>query len=123
MQACMAKANLQKKVKPLPQPLLLGFVDVHSGSSDAILTPGGIGQLTGKELKFDKGNAAEGIFLVDSAGMTTQVNMIAICTDKKLLFSIPQGLGAGLYSIEVRKGYGTQSAIRTGKLEKLVEVA
>ncbi|MFN0048638.1 MAG: DUF4469 domain-containing protein [Cytophagales bacterium] len=87
------------------------------------LTPGGIGQVIGEELKFNTANVAEGIFFVDAAGVATKVAILATRTEEKLMFSIPATLPVGTYTKEVKRGYGNGAAIKTGSLLDTLAVA
>jgi len=119
----MANANVQKVQKAQRSPVLIEFLDINSQSINSQLTPGGIGKLVGKDLKFLIANAKEGIFLVDDLGNETQVLTLASHTKGTLLFIIPSSLIAGNYTIEVRKGYGNDMKIRCGKLGYLLQVS
>lgn len=66
--------------------------------------------------------AEEGIYLTHETGTETKVTELAIRTEGKLLFTIPAGLVTGGYHIEVRKGYGKAAAIRTGVLNKQLQI-
>jgi hypothetical protein len=103
--------------------VLQEFTDINTGTTNSILTPGGIGQLIGSELKFDPANVTEGLYLVNEAGGETKITILATRTEGKMVFSIPTGLAAGSYSMEVRKGYGTTAALRIGTLNDALQVA
>jgi hypothetical protein len=118
----MASATLEKVLQSQPSPTLIEYFDVNTQTANSKLTPNGIGQISGEELKFDPANAAEGIFIVSSSGTATKVVVIASRTEGKLVFSIPAGLAAGNYTLEVRRGYGNAATIRTGTLTDTVHV-
>ena len=118
----MQEAKVEKISSGIPSPDLQEFLDVKSGTTNSTLTPGSIGQLAGNDLKFNPANAEEGIYLTNETGTETKVTELAIRTEKRLLFTIPSGLVAGGYQIEVRKGYGKMATIRTGVLHKQLEI-
>ena len=107
----------------MPTPVLIEFMDINSQTANSKLTPGGIGQVIGEELKFNPANAAEVIFIIDNAGSASKVAVIATRTEGKLMFSIPSSLAAGNYTLEVRRGYGNSAAIRVGTLLDTLQVA
>lgn len=118
----MQAAKVEKIASGIPAPDLQEFLNVKSGTTNDMLTPGSIGQLVGSELKFNPENAEEGIYLTHEAGTETKVTELAIRTEGKLLFTIPAGLATGGYQIEVRKGYGKTASIRTGVLHKQLQI-
>ena len=116
-------AAVEKTTQPTPGPALVQFTDVNSQNTNSILTPGGIGQLVGEELKFNPDNIVEGIYFVAADGTSTKVDIMASRTEGKLVFSIPPVLIVGSYTLEVRKGYGTTGAtLRSGSLQETLQV-
>ena len=118
----MDEAKVEKLSGYHPSPELLEFTDINTQTINTLITPGGIGKITGSELKFNPANPLEGLFLVDSAGAATQVSIFATRTEGTLMFSIPSTLGIGSYTPEVRKGYGANASLRTGVLNEPVTV-
>jgi hypothetical protein len=118
----MAAASVEKITQTAPNPSLIDFLDINTQISNSKLTPGGIGQIIGSELKFDVSKLTEGIFFVDATGVSTKVSVIASRTDGKLMFGIPSGLAVGNYTLEVRKGYGVAGNIRVGTLNDTLQV-
>ena len=118
----MANATLEKVLQSQPSPTLIEYFDVNSQTANAKLTPGGIGQVVGEELKFDPANAAEGIFLIDTGGTETKIAILATRTEGKLVFSVPTGLAPGNYTLEVRRGYGNAATIRKGALNDALQI-
>lgn len=117
-------ARVEKVTQPTAAPALIQFTDVNTQNTNSILTPGGIAQVVGEELKFNPENPAEGIYFVDANGRATKVDVIASRTEGKLVFSIPSTLSTGSYTLEVRKGYGyTNIVVRTGSLQDALQVS
>lgn len=112
----MDEAQVEKITGYKPSPELLDFMDINTQTVNSLLTAGGLGRIVGSELKFNPDNPLEGLFLVNSAGLETKVNVFATRTEGTLLFSIPTPLAAGTYTPEVRKGYGATASLRTGVL-------
>ncbi|MDN3676279.1 DNA-binding domain-containing protein [Flavobacterium paronense] len=113
----MNEARVEKITVPTAAPALIAFTDVTSQTTNSILTPGGIGQIVGEELKFNPANVTEGIFFIASDGTVTPATIIASRTEGKIVFSVP-ALPAGNYTLEVRKGYGsTNIVVRSGALQ------
>jgi len=118
----MEEAKVEKLSGYHPSPELLEFTDINTQTINSLITPGGIGKITGSELKFNPANPLEGLFLVDSAGSANQVTVFATRTEGTLMFSIPSTLAVGSYTPEVRKGYGATASLRTGVLTESLTV-
>jgi DNA-binding domain/Domain of unknown function (DUF4469) with IG-like fold len=115
-------AKVEKIVQPISIPTLIEYTDINSGTTNSIVTPGGIGQIMGEELKYNPTNASEGIFFIAADGTATKVSIVARRTLGRLIFSIPT-LAIGNYHLEVRKGYGTSTIVlRTGILQDELQV-
>lgn len=120
----MSFAVAEKTTQPIAAPALIEFSDVNTQTTNSILTPGGIGQIIGEELKFNPSNALEGIYFIASDNTATKVTVMASRTEGKLVFSIPTTLTTGNYTLEVRKGYGTSApVVRSGSLLDTLQVA
>jgi len=119
----MQAVTVEKQSQPVISPYILQYEDVNSATFNTVLTKGGIGIITGEELKFDPTNTDEGIFFVNAAGAATKVAVIANRTASKLTFSVPTTLAAGAYTLEVRKAYTAAKTIRTGALSEKLTVA
>lgn len=118
----MQQAQVEKISGGQPSPVILEFLDINTQTVNSKLTPGGIAQVVGEELKFNPANAAEGVFLVDDDKAETKIAVIANRTEGKLVFAIPTNLSAGAYTLEVRRGYGNNASIRTGVLTDSLQV-
>lgn len=118
----MEDAQVEKITGYQPSPELLEFMDINTQTANSLLTPGGLGRITGSELKFNPANPLEGLFFVNSTGAETKVSVFATRTEGTLLFSIPATIGVGSYTPEVRKGYGQTANLRTGVLNDTITV-
>lgn len=119
----MRNAAVEKVTTSLPSPEITEFVDFNSGESNAVLTPGGIGRVSGEELKFDQSQSDEGIFFVATDGSETRVEIIASLTEGQVMFQIPNTLTAGDYTLRIRRAYTSSRTIRTGQLDGNLTVA
>ncbi|MEW5956407.1 MAG: DNA-binding domain-containing protein [Chloroflexota bacterium] len=121
--AIRERAQAQKELAGRIQPELLEYTDWSSGQHDSTLTPGGLGQLIGKGLKFDPGQPGHGLFFIAVAdGRAAPATVVSHNTDGQLTFLVPAGLAAGDYTVEVRSTMG-QGPLRTGSLEAILTVS
>jgi hypothetical protein len=119
----MIQLPVSKIKKELTCPVLVAFKDVQTQTIDNCITPGGIGIITGKNLKFNAENSNEGIFLIDSENRKTQVTCIASKTQGKILFSIPSALSSGNYTLQVKTSFDKLGInIRKGELATTIKV-
>ena len=107
----------------MPSPVILEFLNVNTNTVNSLVTPGGIGQIVGEELKFNPQNAQEGVFFISSAGVETKTTVFATRTSGKLVFNIPAALAVGNYTLEVRRAYTKENLIRKGILSETLRVA
>lgn len=119
----MAEAKVEKVTGYQPSPELLEYFDINTQTNGSMVTPHGIGRIIGSELKFNANNDAEGLFFIAANGTETKVTVFATRSEGLLLFNIPDGLTAGSYSLELRKGYGAAANIRKGVLNDALTVA
>lgn len=80
-----------EKVTWLPHaPNLKQYRDITSGSVDTVITSGGIGQLSGCELSFDRMDTEQGLFIAaDELAEPLPVTLLAKATDKEIVFQTP----------------------------------
>jgi hypothetical protein len=122
LQQKMGTASLEKMGSSIVSPDIVDFNDVRTNSHTQA-SKGGIGVITGSELKFNPANATEGIFFVNNAtNAETKVTEVAQRTEGKLMFMIPSTLVAGSYYVEVRKAYTSSNAIRSDAFEQNLTV-
>jgi hypothetical protein len=83
-------------------PLLAWCEDVASGTTDSLLTPGGIARLRGRRLRFDPGDADQGVFLIPEGEVGgTRALQLAQNKPAELVFLVP-ALAPGRYTVAVR---------------------
>ena len=119
----MAKATVEKIVGTDAVPHIISFVNENTGALNATITPGGIGQTKGEQLKF--GNAdTEGPFFVNLAtNVATRATVVPKRFEGELMFLCPN-LPPGQYRHEVRRLYGmNKDQMRIGHLNVILTVA
>jgi hypothetical protein len=119
----MRAARPEKILQPMPSPVILEFLNLNTNTVNSVLTPGGIGQIIGEELKFNPDNLQDGVFFIKSDGSETKATVFATRTLGKLVFNIPTALTAGNYTLEVRRAYTKDNVIRKGTLPEVLTVA
>jgi hypothetical protein len=119
----LQNVTVEKLKSSRPSPTLSEFTNVNTNTVDSILTPGGIGQIVGEELKFNPENPQEGVFFIKEDGEETKAAVFQTRTTGKLVFIIPASLTAGRYTIEVRRAYTKDNELRKGALHVPVTVA
>jgi hypothetical protein len=115
------QATKQEAVKPMPN--LLEYTDLNSGERNSVLTPGGMGQVVGHRLKFDPADANQGVFFVAEGGGATKVDVVGRNKPGDLMFTVPAGLAAGDYTLEVRATIRGSEDVRTGALGATLTVS
>lgn len=119
----MREATGERNIAPAPLPTVSSYYDYARSTTNKWLTPGNIGKINGKQLKFEKSGKAEGIFFIRKDNQSeTRVATLSTHTDGKLMFLIPTELASGNYTLEVRRSYTSASDIRIGRLNKTLTV-
>jgi len=121
-QTLRKKASLERLPPPDTAPNPVMFHDVTSGTDNGPLTPGGIGAASGNRLKFHPENLDEGVYFRPVSGPETRVDHVQTNYPKKLVFQIPATLIPGPYRLEVRARHRPSSDLRTGLLQKQLQV-
>jgi hypothetical protein len=105
-----------------PQPLIVAVKDTLSGSTNDIITPGGVIQVLGSRLKVDEENILNGVFLIDEYGTETKLPVIVENKPARIIVMLPVTLAAGNYFLEARTTFtysGKESkTLRVGRLHK-----
>jgi hypothetical protein len=105
-----------------PHPRPKSFFDVSSQAYDSVLTPGGMGNIIGRWLRFDAKDPEQGIFLIAEADKSeTRVEVVGKNTLRELFFTIPE-LAPGDYRLAVRARVSGGSTLRDGLLEPILTV-
>ncbi len=103
-----------------PQPLR--FIDVLSGEIDSVITPGGVGNLTGRRLKFDAGDPEQGVFFTGDDNTAHRAETMVKNLPAESIFIIPT-LAAGNYTLEVRAILSNNTQVRSGALRHTLTVS
>lgn len=94
-------------------PHLVAYFDVNSGSYDSLITPGGLGRLTGYRLKFDPTDPEQGIFFTNGS-ISTRVEVVGKNKPRELMFLVPASLDPGSYTLLVQAA--VNGKLRQGEL-------
>jgi hypothetical protein len=122
--AIRERAQVQKQEATKPRPNPLTYLDANTNESNTVLTPGGMGCLSGHRLKFDPDDINQGIFLthLNNGNTPVRVEVVGKNSPSELMFMVPAGLPAGDYSLTVQAVFG-QDGARAGMLEAVLTVA
>ncbi len=115
--------QVQKLEATSPSPNPTQYLDTNSGQSNTILTPGGMGHITGYRLKFDPADPNQGIFLTDTTNGNTPVRVEVVGKNlpSELMFLVPDTLTPGEYLLSVSALFG-QNDVRAGTLKERLNV-
>ncbi len=116
--------KVEKVKSSIPMPVLKACYDHWSQTYNDVITPRGSVDITGEQLKIgDLDDPEQGIFLIDSKQAATRIDRVAQNMPKKLVFSVPDTLKKGDYTLEVRTLMKGTNKLRTGKLNQTLVVA
>ncbi len=116
------RASAEQVTAVFPEPQLLRFTDVLSGEMDSVITPGSVGSLIGRLLKFDPGDPQQGVFFVAADGTDHKVETMVKNLPAESIFIMPT-LAAGNYGLEVRALLKGNTEIRAGALRHTLTVS
>ncbi|MBN1516485.1 DUF4469 domain-containing protein [Candidatus Sumerlaeota bacterium] len=115
-------AQVMKVEFAKPMPTLVEYADLGSGETNGTVTPGNIGTLNGRRLKFNPNKSDEGIFfLAVSSGAGIKVPAAQKNRPTQLIFVIP-AVPPGDYYLEVRARQRDGAELRTGRLDATLTV-
>ena len=121
-----AKVKCEKTESASTDPYITEVTDIVSGKINGALTKGGVVQLTGSRLRFDRKDEAQGIFFVPETGAAVRASVIAENKPARLMAIIPSELAAGTYYVEVRTkdsgGGKPLKYVKTGRFAKPLTV-
>ena len=83
-----------------PQPSIVEVRDAVSGATNDVLTPGGVIQLWGSNLKIAGDNEANGLWFVPETGDAVKAEVVVTNKPSQLIAMIP-ALAAGNYTVRV----------------------
>lgn len=114
-QTLRTSAQMKKGEAQIVMPNPEAYFDFGNQSANRLLTPNNPGQLTGRRLKFDPEDDAQGVFFIASDGTETKASLVMRNKPAELMFMVPAGLAAGEYTLEVRTSL-KQHGRRIGRL-------
>jgi hypothetical protein len=109
----LGPVKVEKVSAVKPMPVLQVFKDITTGGNEK-LTPGGVAQINGTNLKFDEKDEKQGIFIIAANGTATKVTMLVKVKPSEVIFVIPGGLAPGTYALSVRSAIAKSKDIREG---------
>lgn len=116
------KASMEKIKSTQRKPDIYEIYDFGSDSKNEHLSINDMVRIKGDNLKFDKSQADEGIFIINSNGNETKINYRDEPTATKLQFIMPEVDGEpGSVEIEIRTRYNTNT-MRNGKTDLKLNV-
>jgi hypothetical protein len=126
-QGKLLKAALRERSKVIrvksrqAAPRLLVFTDFETEEQNATVTPGGMAQVVGDWLKFDRSDPRQGIFFIPEAGDRRRVPVVGYNKPGKLMFVAPADLAPAEYSLVVWAAFG-DGELRSGTLDAVLTV-
>ena len=99
-------------------PLISTYFDIESGTKNERLTPGELGRISGKRLKFDATDEAQRVFFINAQNKAVKVSKLAECQPSKIIFKVPEKLASGAYSLEVRTDRGKIGVLSSAPVVK-----
>lgn len=111
------EGSVRKVETNLPSPAPREYLDMGSGEKDGPMTPGSIGTVSGRRLKFDPGRQEEGLYLVPvDGGDEVKVEVVQRNMPAQIVFLVPPE-ASGAYYLEVRARPNRGTDLRTGRLD------
>ena len=123
------KAKPQKVAASMKQPQPQTVLNMHGENAKGILIPGEMAQIYGRDLKFDRADPRQGIFLLPveadnppkRAGAPIRIEQVGYNKGRKLVFIVPADLPAGTYLLEVCARIG-RNTLRCGQFPQALRV-
>jgi hypothetical protein len=117
-----AKLHKNETIKPAPAPL--EYVDLGSGEVNGVITPGNIGTVNGRRLRYNPDAPDEGVFFIPTSGdPETRITAFERNKPGQLVFLVPGALPGGSYYLEIRARMTNSTELRAGRLDGLLHVS
>jgi len=116
------RGQLEKQEASERAPKLKAVYDTTTGERNGIITPGGTTRLSGKNLSFDSGDNAQGVFFANN-GTLIKATLITTNKPSQLIVDAPATLSAGEWEVEVRAMLEGVTEVRSGRLKLPLVVA
>ena len=118
-----SKIPVNKVKSTTPMPTLEQVYDHWTQTSNDVITPRSSVDIQGINLKIgDPEDAQQGIFLADAKNAEVRIDRLSLNQPKKLVFSVPEGLKKGDYTLIVRTVMRGTKKIREGRLNQILVV-
>ncbi len=120
------KAVLEKEIRQPIMPLITKYKDAKSGQMNSTISPGSVGGISGKKLKFHTDRDDEGLYFepIGPGGHgppEIKASVFIRNSPSRLIFQIPENLQAETeYTITVRTRYTPNGSLRVGKLPEAI---
>ncbi|MDO5523770.1 MAG: DNA-binding domain-containing protein [Bacteroidia bacterium] len=110
-----SEVQMTKTETTAPQPTIVEVRDAVSGTANEVLTPGGVIQLWGSNLKIAGENEANGLWFVPETGDAVKADVLVTNKPSQLIAMIP-ALPAANYTVRVVTQYnGSGKGLKTPK--------
>lgn len=106
------KISLQKTTAVAPQPVILEVKDSVSGKTNEVLTPGGVAEIHGNNIKIAGDDASCGLWFVPSTGEALKAGVLVQNKPSAIIAMIPS-LPAGTYTVKVITQYSGGSLLKS----------
>jgi len=114
MRDAESQVAIEKTGTVIPQPTILEVKDSVSGKVNEQLTPGGVVELMGVNIKIVGENADCGLWFVPASGDAVKANVIVQNKPSSLIAMIPN-LSAGSYTIKEVTQYSGSNLLKSPK--------
>ena len=108
-----SEVRMAKTDAVTPQPSIVEVRDAVSGTVNETLTPGGVIQLWGSNLKIAGDDAANGLWFVPETGEPVKAEVVVANKPSQLIAMIPATLTAGKYSLRIVTQYSGSNLLKT----------
>jgi hypothetical protein len=107
-----------------PLPYILEVKDILSGKTNAVLTHGGVVQISGGKLKFYADKPNNGLFLVDEHNAEIRCKIIVENKPARIIAIIPEDIPKTAYRLEIRTTFSNYQreckTLKIGQFNKLL---
>lgn len=110
-----AKVKFEKTSTIAPAPSIVEVKDVGSGKTNETLTPGGVVQLWGSQLRIAGDHADVGLWFVPETGEAIKASLLITNKPASLIAMIPP-LAQGVYSVKVVSQYTGGNLLKTPRV-------
>lgn len=118
-----SKIPVNKVKSTTPMPTLEQVYDHWTQTSNDVITPKSSVDIQGVNLKIgDAEDPQQGIFLADARNAEVRIDRISLNKPKKIVFSVPENLKKGDYTLTVRTIMRGTKKLREGRLNQVLVV-